>query len=235
LREAIDLFDRAANRDLPVASLNLGWVYEQELSVQNFALALQHYTRAAKQGNAVAMNQLGIMYLDGKGVATNRNAAISWFRASAALGNDVALGNLMALGEEPKTPSELSSAPSRAPTQLTQSRELPVTTSGQTNNAGNAAQETLETLAKILGAIAIGALLILGPSAGSVPTYSLPPTYIKQPPAQVSTPPRNVTYTRIGNFVYGSNGVNYNVIGDFLYGTDGTRCTKIGDIINCSR
>lgn len=58
------------------------------------------------------------------------------------------------------------------------------------------------------------------------------------PPPQVNSyvmppQPRSVTYTQIGNSLFGSNGVTYTQTGNIVHGSDGTTCTITGNIIHC--
>jgi tetratricopeptide (TPR) repeat protein len=56
--------------------------------------ALTWYTKAAKAGNAYAMNNLGDMYYDGKGVKQDFNKAVEWYHPGAEAGNSDAMSNL---------------------------------------------------------------------------------------------------------------------------------------------
>lgn len=58
----------------------------------NRALAL--WRPLAVQGNPVAQNNLGIMYLDGKGVPQNMNEAVRYLSLSAAAGSSLGQNNL---------------------------------------------------------------------------------------------------------------------------------------------
>lgn len=50
--------------------------------------------KAAEQGNAVAQNNLGVVYLTGKNVARDDAEAVKWFTKSAQQGNVSAQFNL---------------------------------------------------------------------------------------------------------------------------------------------
>jgi hypothetical protein len=54
--------------------------------------------KAAAQGNEVAERNIGIMYLQGLGVATSRDEAIRWLRQAAAKDDDDAKTALQLLG-----------------------------------------------------------------------------------------------------------------------------------------
>ena len=80
-------------------------------SLQDGARYFQHadYNRAlaswrplAVQGNPVAQNNLGIMYLDGKGVARNNTEALRWIARSASNGSSSGQNNLGGLYRDGK-------------------------------------------------------------------------------------------------------------------------------------
>ena len=60
----------------------------------DYAHALASWRPLADQGNPIAQNDLGILYLDGKGVARDYVRAAQWFSASAAQGNSAGMYNL---------------------------------------------------------------------------------------------------------------------------------------------
>ena len=55
---------------------------------------MQWYRRAAEQGNAMAQNNLGVMYAEGKGVPQDDKAAVQWYRRAAEQGDADAQNNL---------------------------------------------------------------------------------------------------------------------------------------------
>ena len=80
-------------------------------SLQDGARYFQHadYNRAlaswrplAVQGNPVAQNNLGIMYLDGKGVPQNTSEAVRYLSLSAAAGSSLGQNNLGGLYRDGK-------------------------------------------------------------------------------------------------------------------------------------
>jgi len=88
---------------LAVAALTLGSLAARADNLQDGAKAFQggQYSRAltlwrplATQGNPVAQNNLGIMYLDGKGVPRDFARAMQWFSASASQGNSAGMYNM---------------------------------------------------------------------------------------------------------------------------------------------
>ena len=52
------------------------------------------YLKAADEGNARAMNNLGLCYLNGYGVGQNDNEAFKWFSKGAEAGNLTAMTNV---------------------------------------------------------------------------------------------------------------------------------------------
>lgn len=61
---------------------------------QNEKLAVKYYQLAADQDNAVAMNNLALMYEEGLGIAKNTQKAIQLYEKALALGDDTAAYNL---------------------------------------------------------------------------------------------------------------------------------------------
>jgi hypothetical protein len=59
--------------------------------------AIDWYTRAAEQGDAMAQNNLGAMYDEGEGTSMNDKEAVKWYRLSANQGNTIAQNNLGAM------------------------------------------------------------------------------------------------------------------------------------------
>src|ERR1700761_4862650 len=55
----------------------------------DYRTALANWRPLAIQGNPVAQNNLGIMYLDGKGVQQNTSEAIRYLSLSAAAGSSL--------------------------------------------------------------------------------------------------------------------------------------------------
>jgi len=65
----------------------------------DYATALEGFRTLAEQGNANAMNNLGLMYANGLGVAVDLDAAHAWYQKAAAKGSLSAINNLGALYE----------------------------------------------------------------------------------------------------------------------------------------
>src|SRR6185312_337768 len=60
----------------------------------DYTRALAAWRPLASQGNAEAQNNLGLLYLDGKGVAANLPEAVRYFQLSAAAGSALGQNNL---------------------------------------------------------------------------------------------------------------------------------------------
>jgi len=96
---------------LALAAVALTAVAASADSLQDGARYFQHadYNRAlaswrplAVQGNPVAQNNLGIMYLDGKGVSQNTSEAVRYLSLSAAAGSSLGQNNLGGLYRDGK-------------------------------------------------------------------------------------------------------------------------------------
>ena len=68
----------------------------------DYRTALANWRPLAIQGNPVAPNNLGIMFLDGKGVAQNTSEAIRYLSLSAAAGSSLGQNNLGGLYRDGK-------------------------------------------------------------------------------------------------------------------------------------
>ena len=60
----------------------------------DFATALREWTPLAKQGNADAQYNLGVMYENGQGIPKNYKTAVKWYRLAAEQGDAGAQFNL---------------------------------------------------------------------------------------------------------------------------------------------
>ncbi len=96
---------------LALAAVALGAVGASADTLQDGARYFQRadYNRAlaswrplAVQGNPVAQNNLGIMYLDGKGVPQNTSEAVRYLSLSAAAGSSLGQNNLGGLYRDGK-------------------------------------------------------------------------------------------------------------------------------------
>jgi TPR repeat protein len=68
----------------------------------DYQAALASWRPLAVQGNPVAQNNLGIMYLDGKGVPQNMSEAVRYLSLAAAAGSSLGQNNLGGLYREGK-------------------------------------------------------------------------------------------------------------------------------------
>lgn len=65
-----------------------------EHALGNYGSAARHFTRAVRAGDADAMNNLGMLYLQGQGVEQDRDRAMQLFRQAAEQGHAVAARNI---------------------------------------------------------------------------------------------------------------------------------------------
>ncbi len=73
----------------------IGEVYYDGNGVdQDYAKAMEWYTKAADLGNASAMNQIGYMYHFGEGVEVDYAKAMDWYSKAADLGVAMAMNNI---------------------------------------------------------------------------------------------------------------------------------------------
>jgi uncharacterized protein len=72
----------------------------------DYAIALKKLHPLAEQGNALAQNSLGVMYVEGKGVSQDSDEAIRWFRKAADQGLAEAQTNLGWMYVEGKSVSQ---------------------------------------------------------------------------------------------------------------------------------
>ncbi len=85
----------SSRSDDPNVQFRLGRKYEQGIGVpRSYDLAIMHYSLAAKQGHAEALNALGVLTLRGMGTVQNTEEAIRLFRQVVAQGNVDARYNL---------------------------------------------------------------------------------------------------------------------------------------------
>jgi len=68
----------------------------------DYAHALASWRPLADQGNPIAQNDLGILYLDGKGVPQNTSEAVRYLSLSAAAGSSLGQNNLGGLYRDGK-------------------------------------------------------------------------------------------------------------------------------------
>lgn len=91
--EAFRLFQIAAKNRNPYAMNYLGRMYQRVYN--NIDSAMFWYKNAADSGNALAMTNIGAIYINGYGkVKKDSNLAIMWFTRAADSGNDVGMYNM---------------------------------------------------------------------------------------------------------------------------------------------
>ena len=61
---------------------------------RDYALARYWYERAARNGDADAMTNLGYMYAHGNGMPVDGDKAVNWYKLASANGSYLAMGNL---------------------------------------------------------------------------------------------------------------------------------------------
>ena len=94
----LEKYQRLANGGDLNAQMSLGYMYlygdsENEIK-QDFKEAFKYYEMAAKQGDNVAINNLGSLYYSGIGVEQNILKATQMFAKASELGNSEAMVNL---------------------------------------------------------------------------------------------------------------------------------------------
>lgn len=92
--KAIAYLKPCAEKGFDKAQMLLGRLYSFENTEEADKKAFDLMKKAAKQENAIAMADLGVMYKYGKGCKLNFNKARKWFKKSAKLGNDKAAYSL---------------------------------------------------------------------------------------------------------------------------------------------
>lgn len=92
--KAITYLKPCAEKGFDKAQMLLGRLYSFENTEEADKKAFDLMKKAAKQENAIAMADLGVMYKYGKGCKLNFNKARKWFKKSAKLGNDKAAYSL---------------------------------------------------------------------------------------------------------------------------------------------
>jgi TPR repeat protein len=77
-----------------------GYIRSRGLDVpRDYARAIEAYRKAAEAGDGRAMNNLGVMALQGRGLGPGRSEAVSWFEKAVDAGSAAASYNLGLLAE----------------------------------------------------------------------------------------------------------------------------------------
>jgi TPR repeat protein len=95
-QQVIGLLEAGSAHGSADAMYNLGWLYG---SGQDYIKARELYEKAAAKDHSLAMHNLGMLYLQGRGVAEDYTKAREWFEKAAAKGDVRAMGTLGALYE----------------------------------------------------------------------------------------------------------------------------------------
>ncbi|WP_061321210.1 tetratricopeptide repeat protein [Clostridium botulinum] len=69
----------------------IGEMYCKE---QNYKEAMYWYKKSAEKGNSTSMNNIGVMYYEGKGVEQDYQKAMYWYKKSSQEGNFTAMSNI---------------------------------------------------------------------------------------------------------------------------------------------
>jgi TPR repeat protein len=72
------------------AQLLMARLYTAKKDEKNYKKAFKLLKKSAKQGNAIAAGDLGVLYKYGRGCNLNFNKARKWFKKAAELGNNKA-------------------------------------------------------------------------------------------------------------------------------------------------
>ncbi len=89
--DAIACFKAAAQAGVPTAYGNLGELYEE---AKQYKKALEAYQKGVDKGDDNAMIQLGVLYMNGEGVAKDYHKAFKYFEKASLKGNVTGLVEL---------------------------------------------------------------------------------------------------------------------------------------------
>lgn len=98
--KAIEYFTLASQGNekdwVAYAYISLGAMYRWEYPnvTQDYAKAMENYEKAATLGDASAINSIGVMYSDGKGVEQDHNKAREYFEQAAMQNHSDAMENM---------------------------------------------------------------------------------------------------------------------------------------------
>lgn len=97
-KAALARIQSAANQQKPLAQAMLGEAYGHGYGVvEDAALSVVWYERAAKNGDSLAKFQLGLAYQEGRGVAQDYRLSARWYDEAALEGDREAMNNLGAI------------------------------------------------------------------------------------------------------------------------------------------
>ncbi|MFV3010798.1 hypothetical protein ACLD43_02610 [Clostridium botulinum] len=80
-----------ADREEIFAMNIIGEMYYKE---QNYKEAMYWYKKASEKGNSTSMNNIGLMYYEGKGVEQDYKKAMYWYKKASQEGNFTAMSNI---------------------------------------------------------------------------------------------------------------------------------------------
>lgn len=84
-----------ASEPSPAEMLLLGTMLDEGFGIpRNYEQAIKWYERAARAGQAEAMNRLGVMHANGHGVPRDYALALAWFGAAVKSGSISAINNI---------------------------------------------------------------------------------------------------------------------------------------------
>ncbi|MDO6676486.1 T9SS type A sorting domain-containing protein [Tenacibaculum sp. 1_MG-2023] len=86
-QKAIEYLTPCVETENPVAQLMMGRILLEEATEESYTKAIKLIKAAAKQDNAIAATDLGILYKYGRGCKLNYNKARKWFEKGFELGN----------------------------------------------------------------------------------------------------------------------------------------------------
>jgi len=94
--KALKYLNMALDNGDPEAGAYIGYMFQSGIEVeQNNATALEYYEDAAKENSGFALNQLGVLYLNGwSGITKDINSAKNYFKKSTDSGNPEGIYNL---------------------------------------------------------------------------------------------------------------------------------------------
>lgn len=92
LKEAKRWLLRAFRQGSLLAAFNMGLIYEQagKKRFSNYILAVKWYGKAASHGHSASQCNLGVMYIEGRGVRKNSNIGRRWLNQAAKAGDIIA-------------------------------------------------------------------------------------------------------------------------------------------------
>jgi hypothetical protein len=88
--KAIEFLKPCVEKGDANAQLLMGRLHVAKQDEENYEKAFEFFKESAKQGNDIAMTDLGILYKYGRGCDLDFNKARKWFKKAAELGNDKA-------------------------------------------------------------------------------------------------------------------------------------------------